>query len=479
MIQELERQALALFHRAFAPPGSPKAAAAAFRPEAAASPRGGVAGKRSWGAGEDGAHPTGAVCVVAPGRVNLIGEHTDYNEGFVMPLALEKATVCVARLNADERDSRCRITSTVAGAGVREFSLSAEALVPGDESWAKYVQGVVAQYAGELLPVGSTPARGFEAAFASDVPLGGGLSSSASLEVCTAQMLEALYGVRGVSAVDRALRCVEAEHAFAKVPCGIMDQFISSCGVQGCALLIDCRSRATTKVNLSDPGLKIVVCNSNVKHTLSGSEYPDRVRQCREAAQAAAKRFDSAAAGKESKKRTHLRDVSLAELEELRAAGDISEMVHRRARHGVSEDARTLEALQAAKAKDYVRLGQLMVQSHNSLRDDYEVSIPEIDFLVQTACQQPGVYGSRITGGGFGGCTVSLVEAGKAEALMVALDKAFTDKFPGQKCTCFATSIGAGARVLWHDKPNKKAKSPTPPPRAKSERLRKQSPAAS
>jgi galactokinase len=261
------------------------------------------------------------------------------------------------------------------------------------------------------------------------------------------------------------------------VPCGIMDQFISSCGVQGCALLIDCRSRATTEVKLSDPRLKIVVCNSNVKHTLSGSEYPDRVRQCREAAQAAARRFDGKDGGK---KRTHLRDVSLPELEQLRAAGDISEVVYRRARHGVSEDARTLEALQAAQAKDYARLGKLMVQSHDSLRDDYEVSIPEIDFLVQAACQQPGVYGSRITGGGFGGCTVSLVEADKADPLMAALDKAFKDKFPGQKCTCFATSLGAGARVLWHDKPNKKAKTPPPPPpRAKSERLRKQASPAS
>ncbi|GBG32416.1 Galactokinase [Hondaea fermentalgiana] len=391
-----------------------------------------------------------AVCVVAPGRVNLIGEHTDYNDGFVMPLALKLATVCVARRREDGGNS-CRIVSALDPSSMCEFTLdeTSDSLVAGkDTSWAKYVKGVIKGYMKELsAAAGSSDgtAVGFDAAFASDVPIGAGLSSSASLEVCTAIMLEQVFGVDSVSPIDRALRCVEAEHTFAMMPCGIMDQYISSCGVKGCALLIDCRSREPTEVNLDDPDLVIVVANSNVKHELTGSEYPDRVKSCKAAVAAVDEEFKS-----DGKSRTALRDVSIEELQAVKDKGAIDEVTYKRAFHGVSEDKRTLEAVKAAQAADYVTVGKLMVQSHESLRDNYEVSVPEIDFLVDHCLKQEGVFGSRITGGGFGGCTVSLVKSDKAEAVMTELGRAFNEKY-GKDCACFATKLEAGARLLWNN----------------------------
>mmetsp|Transcript_13030 Transcript_13030/g.25306 ORF Transcript_13030/g.25306 Transcript_13030/m.25306 type:complete len:432 (+) Transcript_13030:200-1495(+) len=388
----------------------------------------------------------GAVCVAAPGRVNLIGEHTDYNDGFVMPLALKMATICVARKRAD-KSNKCRIVSTFNPDNVVEFTLdeTTDSLVPGaDKSWAKYVKGVVKGYMGELSKAAGTSdgtAIGFDAAFASDVPIGSGLSSSASLEVCTAIMLEQVFGVSSVSPVDRALRCVEAEHTFAFMPCGIMDQFISSCAVKGSALLIDCRSHETTKVNLDDPDLVIVVANSNVKHELTGSEYPDRVKQCKAAVEVVAEHFKS-----DGKSRTHLRDIKLEELEQVKDKLDA--VTFKRALHGITEDKRTLEAAKAAEAKDYDRFGKLMVESHNSLRDNYQVSVPEIDFLVEHGIKQDGVFGSRITGGGFGGCTVSLVKHDQAQAVMDELTRAYKEKY-NNDCTCFATKFEDGARLLW------------------------------
>eukprot|EP00514_Thraustochytrium_sp_LLF1b_P005394 CAMPEP_0184507674 /NCGR_PEP_ID=MMETSP0198_2-20121128/362_1 /TAXON_ID=1112570 /ORGANISM="Thraustochytrium sp., Strain LLF1b" /LENGTH=437 /DNA_ID=CAMNT_0026897425 /DNA_START=271 /DNA_END=1580 /DNA_ORIENTATION=+ len=401
--------------------------------------------------------------VAAPGRVNLIGEHTDYNEGFVMPLALEKRTAAVASMNEYATSSRCRIVSALNESDVVEFTLddTSDSLKAGaDSSWASYVKGVIKQYFAELVEKAGIPSgekgqavRGFDAAFASDVPLGGGLSSSASLEVCTAILLETLYGISTVNKCDRALRCVEAEHTFANVPCGIMDQFISSCATPGCALLIDCRSKETEAVDLNDDSIRIVVTNSNVKHKLSGSEFPTRVAQCKEACKIIQAELSSEQSipvdGESSGKvRTHLRDVTMEELEAVNAKGKLDEVIYRRARHGISEDVRTLAAVKHAQNKEYAELGKLMVQSHNSLRDDYEVSTPEIDFIVEHATQQPGVFGARITGGGFGGCVVSLVRTEDVEAFITSLEAAYVAKF-STPCTSFSTKCGHGAHTLW------------------------------
>jgi len=368
--------------------------------------------------------------VSAPGRVNLIGEHTDYNEGFVMPFCIQRCTVLAARKIPG---TRCRVVSVNEGAGtVMEFDGDASLAPCAD--WTNYMRGVVAQYL-PSLPGGSCA---FEAAVLSTVPLGGGLSSSASLEVATATLLESLYGLQ-VDPKEKALRCQKCEHTFCDTPCGIMDQMISACGRPGAALLIDCRPPfATEQVPLDDPDLVLLVANSNVKHRLSGSEYPDRVRQCKEAC--------AAMRAKGHTQVNFLRDATPAMLQSC--TDSLSAEVIKRASHGISEDQRTIEAKEALKAQDYVRVGKLMHQSHVSLRDSYEVSCPELDVLVEIAMGVEGVYGSRMTGGGFGGCTITLLK----KAAVPALLKAIGVQYP-QRCgltkvaTCFATTAAEGARV--------------------------------
>ncbi|KAG8444361.1 hypothetical protein GDO86_009522 [Hymenochirus boettgeri] len=333
------------------------------------------------------------ISVFAPGRVNLIGEHTDYNGGFVLPMALPLTTVIVGSRRDDDK---ILIITTAHGADephTVEFKAPREEkpLVPGVPKWANYVKGVI-----QLYRAGPVP--GFNAVIASSVPLGGGLSSSASLEVATYTFLQQLCADDG-DAVQKALTCQKSEHTFAGVPCGIMDQFISVMGREGHALLIDCRSLEVTPLPLADPGMAILITNSNVCHELTGSEYPERRRQCEEAAKVL---------GKDT-----LRDVSFEDLEAMKER--LSDTCYKRARHVITEIARTTYAAEALQRGDYKEFGRLMVKSHNSLRDDYEVSCPELDELVAIAIEVPGVYGSRMTGGGFGGCTVTLLETSAAE----------------------------------------------------------------
>lgn len=336
------------------------------------------------------------IAVSAPGRVNIIGEHTDYNDGFVFPMALPLVTIFVGKKTAT---GICRVLTLSKSADKPyqvEFGVPSTAtpLTPGKPDWANYVKGVVANFPGDI--------SGFDAVVTTSVPLGGGLSSSASLEVATYTFLEVLTGNKAPSLQAKALACQKAEHDFANMPCGIMDQFISTMGKAGCALLIDCRSLESSLVPLDDPSVTFVITNSNVRHTLSGSEYPTRRRQCYEAA---------AALGKKS-----LRDATLEDLEKCKSS--LSEEVYCRARHVISEIQRTSEAVTVLKKADYATFGKLMTESHNSLRDDYEVSCPELDLLVSSALEVPGVFGSRMTGGGFGGCTVTLVKQESVERLI-------------------------------------------------------------
>uniref|UniRef100_A0A8C6JIN3 Galactokinase n=1 Tax=Melopsittacus undulatus TaxID=13146 RepID=A0A8C6JIN3_MELUD len=329
----------------------------------------------------------------APGRVNLIGEHTDYNGGFVLPMALQLGTVLVGSRMKDRTISILTTSAEADKPHLVQFPAPCQGspLTPGQPRWANYIRGVIQHYQGGPVP-------GFSAVVASDIPLGGGLSSSAALEVATYTFLQQLCPDDG-DLVAKALVCQKAEHTFAGMPCGIMDQFISVMGKEGHALLIDCRSLETVPVPLTDASLAVLITNSNVRHTLTGSEYPMRRQQCEEAA---------AALGK-----TSLRDATMADLEAARSS--LGEEVYRRARHVISEIARTVQAAQALQDRDYGMFGRLMVESHNSLRDDYEVSCLELDELVAAALEVDGVYGSRMTGGGFGGCTVTLLEAGAAE----------------------------------------------------------------
>uniref|UniRef100_A0A8D0ECU1 Galactokinase n=1 Tax=Salvator merianae TaxID=96440 RepID=A0A8D0ECU1_SALMN len=360
------------------------------------------------------------IAVSAPGRVNLIGEHTDYNEGFVLPMALEMGTVMVGSPRQDGIISVVTTAEGVEDPKMVEFPVPMKdgALKPGEPRWANYVKGVIQHYKAGPLP-------GFNAVIANNVPLGGGLSSSASLEVATYTFLQQLCPDDG-DQVAKALVCQKAEHTFAMMPCGIMDQFISVMGKEGHALLIDCRSLETHLVPLTDPNLVVLITNSNVRHTLTGSEYPTRRRQCEEAAKLL---------GKPS-----LREANMADLEASKAL--LSEEVYKRARHVIGEIDRTARAAKALQSRDYKKFGQLMVESHNSLRDDYEVSCPELDELVSAALEIPGVYGSRMTGGGFGGCTVTLLESGVAETLLEHIKEKYS-----QTATFYFTKPSDGAKV--------------------------------
>ncbi|CAO2646109.1 Galk1 [Lemmus lemmus] len=370
---------------------------------------------------EFGAEPE--LAVSAPGRVNLIGEHTDYNQGLVLPMALELVTVLVGSPRTDGLVSLLTTSKNADEPQRLQFPLptAQRSLEPGTPQWANYVKGVIQHY-----PAAAAPLPGFSAVVVSSVPLGGGLSSSASLEVATYTFLQQLCPDSG-SIAARAQVCQRAEHSFAGVPCGIMDQLIALLGQKGYALLIDCRSLETSLVPLSDPKLAVLITNSNVRHSLGSSEYPIRRRQCEEVAQAL---------GKES-----LREVRLEELEAGREL--MSKAGFRRARHVVGEIQRTAQAAAALSRGDYKAFGRLMVESHYSLRDDYEVSCPELDQLVEAALSVPGVYGSRMTGGGFGGCTVTLLEASAASRVMHHIQEQYSGT-----ATFYLSQAADGAQVL-------------------------------
>jgi galactokinase len=370
--------------------------------------------------------------VFAPGRVNLIGEHTDYNNGFVLPFALPFRTVMVGSRSPPGEGSE--VTSLNIGVNLTH-SFSVSSMEKGEPTWANYVKGTVAQYK-SFLDDGFE----FRAVIVSDVPMGSGLSSSASMEVAVATFLEQLFPVSATGGKDKALRCQKAEHTWADTPCGIMDQYISANGQAGSLLLIDCASNEFETVPFGVQGDKspiVLVINSNVKHTLSGSEYPDRVKQCKECVHAINDKGHSVAS---------LREASMEMLEDIKTT--VSDVVYRRGKHVIGEDKRTLGTVEALRASQFAAVGRFMVESHTSLRDDYEVSCKELDVLVEIALQQPHVLGSRMTGGGFGGCTVSLVSAdADLEAVKQNISAAYKEKC-GTDCIIYVATPSAGAGLL-------------------------------
>jgi galactokinase len=336
----------------------------------------------------------------APGRVNLIGEHTDYNLGFVLPVALQLATFIAT---APSADGRLRIYSEDRQE-LREFDAATLAEIPPAHSWTDYVVGV----ARELVRAGYA-IGGANLLIRSTVPEGSGLSSSAALEVSSA--LAFLQG-RAIDGIELAKLCQRAERDYVGMPCGIMDQYISVHGRAHAAVEIDCRSLGHRLVDLPD-GVTFIAVNSMVKHALAGSAYRDRVAECAAAARAL---------GVES-----LRDVTVAQFEEK--AHLLPDVVRRRARHVVTENARVQDFVDASGRGDVEQMGRLMVASHLSLRDDYEVSCDELDFLVDTALRTPGVLGSRMTGGGFGGCTVTLLRPDAAACFREEISSAYERRF--------------------------------------------------
>jgi galactokinase len=323
----------------------------------------------------------------APGRVNLIGEHTDYNDGFVLPMAIDRRTYVAI---APTEDRRVRVASMTLKDEV-QFALDQPDSFPAHE-WAKYVAGVAwtLQRRGVAL-------KGADILIDSDVPIGGGLSSSAALEVALGKALTTI-ATSTIDPKELALAAQKAEHEFVGARVGIMDQLAVTLGRKHHALLIDCRSLETKQIALANLNAAIVVCNTNVKHELASSAYNQRRLECEQGVELLRSFLPDIQA---------LRDVSVAQFE--KHEDELPEPLRRRCRHVITENARTLKAAEALERGDRETLGELMHESHESLRTDYEVSCRELDLMVEIASRHDGVLGARMTGGGFGGCTINIV----------------------------------------------------------------------
>jgi len=348
--------------------------------------------------------------VRSPGRVNLIGEHTDYNDGFVLPMAMSQAMHVIAG-QADNQSVKVYSTAFEQTAEFPADNPGGPDDYPDEPAWMKYVRGVAA-----LLTEKGIKLRGCRLLIDSEVPIGGGVSSSAALEVGAAMALlgAAMSSLEGI---ELALLAQKAEHEYAHSPCGIMDQFICVLGKAEQALLLDCRTQKYDYVPLPMINAELVVMNTQVKHSIGGSEYPVRQQQCR----------DGLAVLQADNPRVNaLRDADSKILEAHKTKMD--ETVYRRCRHVITENERTRQASDALKKQDLAAFGRLMYQSHHSLRDDYEVSCPELDRLVDIASGITGVYGARMTGGGFGGCAIALTHRDAVDPLKTAI----AEKYDGQ-----------------------------------------------
>ena len=344
--------------------------------------------------------------IMAPGRVNLIGEYTDFNEGFVFPMTVDRGVYVGIRARDDQR---VRVKSSRFGEFI-DYRLD-DFEKPQSGHWSCYVLGVVE----ELRLLGLVP-HGFDTVIDGNLNLGAGLSSSAALETATALALQAVFDFE-MSRVDVATLCQRVEHRYANVMCGIMDQFASGLGRSNHALLLDCRTLSHVNIPTNLDKHRIVIISSEVKRELASSAYNERRAQCEEGV-ALFRQFDPTIAS--------LRDMTPDLFD---AYGDqLSEIVFRRCRHVITENARVLDASAALAADELVQFGRLMTASHNSLRDDFEVSCDELDCLVDIANGTEGVLGSRMTGAGFGGCTVTLIHMDAIETLRANL-LPYTDRF--------------------------------------------------
>lgn len=365
----------------------------------------------------------------APGRVNLIGEHTDYNGGYVFPCALTIGTYGIAR---KREDRKIRFYSAnFSKLGVIETSL--DDLVPSEKAgWTNYPKGVMWTFEKR----GYKLTGGVDFLIWGNIPNGSGLSSSASLEVLTGVMLRDLFGFDEITMQDLALIGQYSENNFNGMNCGIMDQFASAMGKKDCAIFLDTSNLNFEYAPVKLPDAKIVITNSKVKHSLVGSAYNDRRNECE-------------AALKDLQKVTDIQTLGDLTEEEFEAHKDaIQDPVCRvRAKHAVYENQRTIKAVNALKENNIEEFGRLMNASHVSLRDDYEVSCEEIDILVDLAWKIPGVIGSRITGGGFGGCTVSIVKNDAVDTFIDTIGKQYKEKV-GHEAEFYVVEIGDGAGKL-------------------------------
>ena len=360
----------------------------------------------------------------APGRVNLIGEHTDYNGGFVFPCALSFGTYILLSKNEEQKINFRSLNMEA----VYSLELTQLSEPLPNKAWANYPLGVFAQF----IKRGVAITQGYDILFWGNVPAGAGLSSSAAMEVVTAYALNDLlgtnYGLADLAKIGRA-----AEHEFAGVMCGIMDQFASAHGKVDHAIYLNCDTLEYDLVPVKLDGIKVVVTNTHSPHKLDSGSFNDRVRQC----QLAVEQINSV------RPIQYLAELSQVDFDQVEHA-ITDEVAHRRARHVVGEVQRTKDAVEALKNGDIVKFGQLMNQSHVSLRDDYEVTGPQLDALAEAAWKIDGVLGSRMTGGGFGGCTVSLVREEAIPAFIEKVGAEYTEK-TGLTADFYIAEIGDGA----------------------------------
>ena len=357
----------------------------------------------------------------APGRVNLIGEHTDYNDGFVMPIAIDFYSYAAI----GERTDRTLSVYSEQFQQTAEFSID-QLAGPPRKHWSDYVRGVAAVLRDEGYPL-----EGAHLVIDGQVPIGSGLSSSAAIEVTTALALTSLGGVT-IPMLEVARLCQRAENTYTGTRCGIMDQFVSCCGKQDHALMLDCRSMEVTYLQLP-PDVRLVICNTMVRHELAAGEYNERRASCERVVETLRKFIPNVRA---------LRDLTLEELERYR--GKISDVDFRRCRHVITENARVIDAQSALQGADLLRLGELMYRSHESLDRDYEVSCSELNIMVNLAREFEGVHGARMTGGGFGGCTISLVENKAVPEFQATVAREY-EKLTGLSPQIFVCAAAAGA----------------------------------
>ena len=360
--------------------------------------------------------------VSAPGRVNLIGEHTDYSDGFCLPCAIDRGTVVAAKARADRQ---VQVLACDQGGTVDSFSLDATIQPAPGGGWANYVRGTAAALRAQGFAL-----AGADLVIAGDIPQGAGLSSSASLEVAIGQAFSSLFGLQ----IDRrvlALAGQSAEHHFAGCQCGIMDQLAAACGVQGHALLLDCRSLAVEPVPLP-ADMAVLIIDSKVQRGLVDSEYNLRRAQCAEAT-----RFFGVKA---------LRDVSVDQWQQARVT--MPALLAGRAGHVISENARVLQAVKALKAGDLAAMGNLLRASHRSMRDDFEITVAAVDELVDLSNEVIGTTGgARMTGGGFGGCVVALLPSAQVAEVSAAVQRHYRSP-QGVAAEIWVCQASDGARVL-------------------------------
>jgi len=362
----------------------------------------------------------------APGRVNLIGEHTDYNEGFVLPMAIGKKIIMLGQLRND------RLVQVFDLVYKTKIKFSLDSLTPlKKDTWANYLMGVM-----DEIQKAGYPLQGVNLIFISNIPKGAGLSSSAALEVVTASAMAKL-NLLEIKPVEMAHLCRRAENNFVGVACGIMDQYVSCLGKKNYTLFIDCRSNDYELIPFKDHNYRIVICNSKIQRSLVNSEYNRRREEC--------KRATDFFKHKLNREIRALRDISIDEYKKYQV--QLPEVAGRRARHVISENYRVQSGVQALRMGYYSAFGQLMIESHQSLKDDYEVSCEELDLLVYLALKQEGVLGARMTGAGFGGCTINLLRREYIDTFEKTIKQGYK-KITGIIPDIYVTTPAEGAKVL-------------------------------